>query len=458
MRKNFIPLIFIPLFLLTTLQSKTQTRTQDSLALVDLYNSTNGPGWSSPFFWLTNKPIDQWAGITVRNNRVVEISLSSTNLTGNIPESIGNLDSLSKLYLGSNNLTGGLPVSIGKLVHLTILSLTSNQLTGTIPSSIGNLIELKSLSFFRNKLSGSIPDSIKNLTKLNELDLYSNALTGEITPALGDLSELIIMDLSGNLFTGTIPSSFTKLSKLRNLLIYRNQLSGNIPPFIFTLPELEDIELDRNQFTGSIPDSAVNVTKINEIWLNGNQRSGAIPDWLANSLVVSPKLHNNNFNFEGMEALVSKKIYSLYAPQNKIPLNYNNHILSVSAGGTLSNDTFRLYKNNVLIETKTGDSTFSVNSFTATDSFYISVTNAIATQLTLYTQTRSLSSGYYTIASGNWNDTAIWVGGAVPPPTADVTIMNSVTVDSNVTCYSLTVVPPGGSVVVQTGFNLTVTH
>ena len=103
MRKNFIPLIFISLFLLTTLQGKTQTRTQDSLALVDLYNSTNGPGWKIKNNWLTNNPLNSWYGVKVLNDRVIEMNLYNNNLTGKIPESIGNLDGLKNLYLNSNN-------------------------------------------------------------------------------------------------------------------------------------------------------------------------------------------------------------------------------------------------------------------------------------------------------------------------------------------------------------------
>ena len=49
-------------------------RQADSLALVELYNSTNGPGWTNNDNWLTGS-IDTWYGITVSGDRVTEINL-----------------------------------------------------------------------------------------------------------------------------------------------------------------------------------------------------------------------------------------------------------------------------------------------------------------------------------------------------------------------------------------------
>ena len=68
-----------------------QVNKQDSLALVDLYNSTNGPNWYNQKNWLTKNPVSTWYGITVTNNRVTDIYINGNNLTGSIPYSIGNL-------------------------------------------------------------------------------------------------------------------------------------------------------------------------------------------------------------------------------------------------------------------------------------------------------------------------------------------------------------------------------
>jgi hypothetical protein len=80
---------------------------QDSLALVDLYNSTNGQNWDYHDNWLTG-PVTTWYGIFVVNKRVKEISLGPNNLTGNIPSSLGNLINLTGLYLADNKLSGSI--------------------------------------------------------------------------------------------------------------------------------------------------------------------------------------------------------------------------------------------------------------------------------------------------------------------------------------------------------------
>ena len=60
--------------------------------------------------------------------------------TGSIPAEIGNLTSLTKLYLDNNDLNGTIPSDIGSLTSLTDLQIHNNQLSGSIPPEIGCLI------------------------------------------------------------------------------------------------------------------------------------------------------------------------------------------------------------------------------------------------------------------------------------------------------------------------------
>src|SRR4029079_8428579 len=76
-----------------------QVNVQDSLALVDFYNSTDGPHWSNKTNWLTSNPVSTWSGVTVANNAVVHnaivfIRLNQRGLKGSIPSSLGNITSL----------------------------------------------------------------------------------------------------------------------------------------------------------------------------------------------------------------------------------------------------------------------------------------------------------------------------------------------------------------------------
>ena len=64
------------------------------------------------------------------------LNLYESDLTGEIPDDIGELVNLVSLILPFNELTGQIPESIGKLENLELLDLRDNQLTGNIPESI----------------------------------------------------------------------------------------------------------------------------------------------------------------------------------------------------------------------------------------------------------------------------------------------------------------------------------
>ena len=68
-------------------------------------------------------------------------------------------------------------------------------------------------------------------------------------------------------------------------------------------------------------------------------------------------------------------------------------------------------------------------------------------------RTRIVSAG-----NGAWNTPSTWVGNIVPGPNDIVVITNAVTVTAAASCYSLSVLPPAGNIIVQTGISLNVLH
>lgn len=105
----------------------------DSLALVALYEATDGANWTNT--WDLETPINTWYGVTINDNNCVQaLVLESNNLTGPIPPELGDLSALYSLSLPSNNLNGSIPPELGSLQNLTgFLSLFSNNLSGSIP-------------------------------------------------------------------------------------------------------------------------------------------------------------------------------------------------------------------------------------------------------------------------------------------------------------------------------------
>ncbi|GAA0158705.1 hypothetical protein LIER_15658 [Lithospermum erythrorhizon] len=161
--------------------------------------------------------------------QVVNISLQGKGLKGQLPAEIGQLKSLSGLYLHFNQLHGVVPKEMANLTQLSELYLNVNNITGHIPSDIGQMSNLQVLQLCYNKLTGSIPAQIGFLKKLNVLALQDNELTGAIPANLGDLKMLKRLDLSFNHLFGSIPVTLADPPLLQVLDIRNNTLSGNVP-------------------------------------------------------------------------------------------------------------------------------------------------------------------------------------------------------------------------------------
>ena len=81
------------------------TYSQDSLRLAHFYNSTDGPNWINNTNWLSELPVSKWYGITVTDSNITSIKLPRNNLSGQLPEEIGQMIDLEILNLSDNNIT-----------------------------------------------------------------------------------------------------------------------------------------------------------------------------------------------------------------------------------------------------------------------------------------------------------------------------------------------------------------
>ena len=286
--KQFKSMIFIILIALSIHSAAYGAiPVSERAALIALYNSTNGDGWTDNSGWKA-APVDAdgfampgtentWFGITVTDDSVYDIDLLQNNLTGTIPPELGNLTNLENLSLMSNELTGTIPPELEALQNLTKLALGPNQLTGTIPPELGNLTNLKDLYLFGSELTGTIPAELGNLTNLETLALSSNELTGTIPPELGNLTNLKTLFLSVNELTGTIPPELEALQNLKMLSLDYNQLTGSIPPELGNLANLESLILMGNELSGPIPPEIGNMINLQSLDLTFNNLTGTIP-------------------------------------------------------------------------------------------------------------------------------------------------------------------------------------
>ena len=89
---------------------------------------------------------------------MVELNVSSNNLTGALPAEIRQLKYLRVLNASNNQMTG-VPAELGQLAFLEVLDLSNNQLTG-LPNELGNLKNLKTLNLSGNNYSTADLDII----------------------------------------------------------------------------------------------------------------------------------------------------------------------------------------------------------------------------------------------------------------------------------------------------------
>lgn len=273
-------------------------------ALIAIYNSTNGDGWSDNTNWMVNNTPSDWSGITIADGHVTEIVLENNFLVGVIPSEVEDLHHLKILNLRWNELTGSIPEVLINLTNLQILDLMGNLLTDSIPPELGNLINLETLILRDNFLSGSIPAELGDLWNLQTLDLGLNQLTGSIPASLGNLSNLIYLDLQGvyigeYLLTGSIPSELGNLVKLEYIDLSNNNLTGPIPASLGNLINLEHLYFANNQLTGSIPSSYGNLRNLKYLVLGtkhmgANNLSGPIPPELGNLINLEYLILVNN--------------------------------------------------------------------------------------------------------------------------------------------------------------------
>lgn len=264
--------------LLTLLLCGTNGFAQDSLRLVNLYNSTGGQDWVNNTNWLSTVPISDWYGISVKDSTVIAIDLSRNHLSGQLPNEIGLFTKLEILNLSDNNISGEFSDSLKYLISIKNLNLSHNQFNGDLNNTIGNLNKLISLDLSFNNFTGNIPKNLGRLLHLEVLNLSNNNFHNEIPTEIFRLQNLKVINLQNNSLTGSIPRQIGNSKNLLILDLSRNKLKGNIPKELGKLIQLTHrLALDHNELDGPIPKEISLLTNLQHIWLNNNHFSGILP-------------------------------------------------------------------------------------------------------------------------------------------------------------------------------------
>ncbi|KAK8309386.1 hypothetical protein V6Z12_D02G121400 [Gossypium hirsutum] len=237
------------------------------------------------------------------------LDLADNQLVGAIPVSTPTspgLDLLLKakhFHFNKNKLSGTIPPKLfsSEMVLIHIL-FDGNQLTGNIPSTLGHVQTLEVLRLDRNALWGEVPSNLNNLTNINELNLAHNNLTGPL-PDLTSMNTLNYVDLSNNSFDPTeAPVWFSTLSSLTTLVIEHGLLQGPVPEKLFSFPQIQQVKLRNNAFNGTLNLGDSVGTQLQLVDLQNNQISSiTLGSGYSNTLILignpvcTTAISNTNF-------------------------------------------------------------------------------------------------------------------------------------------------------------------
>ncbi|XP_074285825.1 uncharacterized protein LOC141611229 isoform X2 [Silene latifolia] len=257
----------------------------DRLTLLKFRAKTNDPhGILSS--WNDTIHFCNWYGVTCghMHQRVSELNLSSSQLSGSVSPYIGNLSFLRALNLQDNKFSGTIPPEIGHLHRLQNLLFANNSFGGEIPLNISRCSSLVELNLLNNMLEGVIPHELSFLSHLQFVTLSKNNFVGNIPASLGNISVLFSLHLGENNLVGKIPDSLGKLQNLTVLEALTNRLSGPVPFSIFNCSSLKILHLGENELEGRLPSDLGNtLPNLQVLAVELNRLTGFIPPSISNS-------------------------------------------------------------------------------------------------------------------------------------------------------------------------------
>ncbi|KAF8378106.1 hypothetical protein HHK36_029442 [Tetracentron sinense] len=216
--------------------------------------------------------------------KLKSLDLSWTMITGEITKFVDSLSgctnsSLEMLHLGRNELSGHLPDSLGNLKKLKSLQIYYNQMNGTIPESVGQLSDLIVLELSGNSWEGVISEVLfKNLTRLEQIYMSSTSPTKSLTfKARNEWIppfSLKYISMENVQMGSSVPAWLRTQKELVEIQLINCRISVPVPDWFWKLPDIELLDLSKNQLRGRLPNWMSNAS---EVSLSSNLFSGPIP-------------------------------------------------------------------------------------------------------------------------------------------------------------------------------------
>ncbi|GAA3767701.1 leucine-rich repeat domain-containing protein [Flavobacterium ginsengiterrae] len=294
-------------------------------ALVDFYNAMGGSNWNNK--WDTNENNlneGAWTGLSIENGHVTGLNLSNTsNVSGSIPASFGNLKYLRNLSLYAGNY--------------------SKNLSTTDLNVLSELQSLETLDLQYCRIASAIPSSWSKLKKLKTINIYGNSITG-LPEELGEIESLVTLEAGSNQIK-SIPASVGNLENLVTLNFYSNQI-GTLIKELENVTTLKTLDLSSNSVSviSALLSSTVNLS------LNSQNINVEGIIYTGSDLKIE-NLPNTVYYNRTKNDFSSRRTYSVYVGGNQI-----GNSITVAADGSITipasylssiktGDQFYIYQN-----------------------------------------------------------------------------------------------------------------
>lgn len=273
---------------------------KERIALTKIYEALNGDEWTNNENWCSDKPINEWYGITARGDiDVKRLWLpNDAYIKGELPDCIASLNSLEELCFENTSLSGNLPSTIIELTNLNRIALKNCNLSGNIPESLKSCIQLEYIDLSHNNFSGYIPEFLFQLSNLYSLDLSNNQF--ESFEIKNDIpkTKLNYLAISNNQISSSIPPNLFKIKSLAHLFANDNQISGTIPDNIGSALNLMTLNLYNNNIIGELPESMINLQLLNSFNITSNYLDVTNTDYLkSNPNFANWRIGNQKTNY-----------------------------------------------------------------------------------------------------------------------------------------------------------------
>ena len=205
-------------------------------------------------------PLESLAMLGLRNNSfsgpfprlpsmLEVVHVNWNRLEGQLDVMVDSLERVWAFEARGNALTGPIPASLANSETLAILDISNNKLSGPIPEK-WEAYDLRILFLNDNELTGPLPPGLADLKRLGGINLDNNKLTGTLNRFAGALGFNAIQQFSvaNNFFTGAIPDRLLRLQALKGRMNARggsselvkimdlsyNLFGGDFPEFLTT--------------------------------------------------------------------------------------------------------------------------------------------------------------------------------------------------------------------------------